>query len=239
MRYHIDTIPVIDAIKENSECLFCMLQKKLDNKYTDYYLGDSIMQSHIRIRINETGFCSEHYMKMLESDRKLSLALTSTTHLNKILESIKSPLDELTKSQFDIKKGKKAIESLTNEIEDINNKCVICEDIKRDINRYIYTYIYMYKKDSAFIDEIKKSKGFCLHHFAELLKASDKQLHGIKKSEFISLLSKIEKENLERLYEEVKWFCDKFDYKNTDKPWKNSRDSLPRILLKLSGKVVN
>ncbi|MCR5520278.1 MAG: DUF6062 family protein, partial [Lachnospiraceae bacterium] len=34
---------------------------------------------------------------------------------------------------------------------------------------------------------------------------------------------------------DVEWFTDKFDYRNVDAPWKNSKDALVRGILKLNG----
>lgn len=234
MKYQIDTIPVLDAVNEKRECPFCILQKQLEEKYVDFYLSDAMMQPHIRIRTNETGFCSRHFEKMLNSDSKLALGLMAHTHTNYILEKTNSLMDKIVATD-NVKKEAKSIDSLIENIKIINDKCVVCEDIDRDIERYIFTYIYMYKKDPAFKDVINESKGFCLHHYVALLEAAKKQLHGKNKTEFINIITSIEKENLERLTGEVKWFCDKFDHRNMDKPWGNSRDSLPRILLKLSG----
>ena len=43
------------------------------------------------------------------------------------------------------------------------------------------------------------------------------------------------KENYQRLQEEVTWFTDKFDYRNKDKDWGNSKDSIQRCMQKLGG----
>ena len=38
-----------------------------------------------------------------------------------------------------------------------------------------------------------------------------------------------------RLAEELDWFADKFDYRFKDAPWKNSKDSIPRAMIKTIG----
>jgi hypothetical protein len=38
-----------------------------------------------------------------------------------------------------------------------------------------------------------------------------------------------------RLQEELEWFISKFDYRFTNEPWKNSKDSLIRTIQKLIG----
>jgi len=42
-------------------------------------------------------------------------------------------------------------------------------------------------------------------------------------------------ENMKRLQEEVTWFVDKNDYRNKDKDWGNSQDSIQRCMQKCAG----
>jgi hypothetical protein len=40
---------------------------------------------------------------------------------------------------------------------------------------------------------------------------------------------------MERIQKEVNWFTKKFDYRNNDAPWGDSRDALPRTIQKIAG----
>lgn len=42
-------------------------------------------------------------------------------------------------------------------------------------------------------------------------------------------------ENMERLYEDVSWFIEKYDYRNKDADWKDSKDAIQRGMQKLKG----
>ena len=44
MRYHIDTIPVWDAMKLNGECPLCALRRKVEMEDVDRFLGGSVME---------------------------------------------------------------------------------------------------------------------------------------------------------------------------------------------------
>ena len=57
MKYHIDTIPVWDAMKLDGECLLCALERKTELGEADRYLGASVMEPDTRIQVNEKGFC--------------------------------------------------------------------------------------------------------------------------------------------------------------------------------------
>ncbi|MCR5734338.1 MAG: DUF6062 family protein, partial [Lachnospiraceae bacterium] len=42
-------------------------------------------------------------------------------------------------------------------------------------------------------------------------------------------------DNYSRITEDITWFCDKFDYRNKDADWKNSKDAIPRTMQKIAG----
>ena len=42
-------------------------------------------------------------------------------------------------------------------------------------------------------------------------------------------------QNINRLYEDISWLIEKFDYENKDADWKNSKDALQRGIQKLKG----
>ena len=53
--------------------------------------------------------------------------------------------------------------------------------------------------------------------------------------EFYDTMLPLMKENLSRVYEDVAWFIEKYDYKNRDADWKNSKDAIQRGMQKLRG----
>ena len=48
-------------------------------------------------------------------------------------------------------------------------------------------------------------------------------------------LTELETANFDRLEGEIAWFTNKFDYRNADKPWGNSKDSVERSIRFLTG----
>jgi hypothetical protein len=42
-------------------------------------------------------------------------------------------------------------------------------------------------------------------------------------------------QNMERIHEDIAWFVEKYDYKNKDADWKNSKDAIQRSMQKLRG----
>ena len=76
-----------------------------------------------------------------------------------------------------------------------------------------------------------------MEHFGLLLERADKELSGKTKDEFVEVTVKLYNENMRRINEDLAWFINKFDYKYKDEPWKNSKDSVPRALIKLNGLI--
>jgi len=85
------------------------------------------------------------------------------------------------------------------------------------------------------LSKFKKSKGFCLEHYGMLFEEAPKYLHGNVLEDFTSDLNRVFLENYKRMEEELAWFIDKFDYRNTDAPWKTSKDAVPRAMTKVNG----
>ena len=65
-----------------------------------------------------------------------------------------------------------------------------------------------------------------------MLKGAKSDLSGNAYDEFLEVTNRLYLDNMERVQGDVDWFVDKFDYRFKDEPWKNSKDALPRCLIK-------
>ena len=65
--------------------------------------------------------------------------------------------------------------------------------------------------------------------------ASAQDNSGEEKKEFYATVLPLMKENFHRVYEDVAWFIEKYDYKNKDASWKDSKDAIQRGMQKLRG----
>ena len=102
------------------------------------------------------------------------------------------------------------------------------------MDSYVDTFFYLWKRENEFKNKILSSKGFCISHFKMLIDEAKKRLSGDKYTDFLKSVSEVQMKNLDKLQEDVDWFIQKFDYRFKDEPWKNSKDALPRAILKLS-----
>ena len=64
MRDDICTIPISEVFEENDGCPICRMRDTIEERITEYILGDAMMEPDVRISTNQVGFCEEHYDKM-------------------------------------------------------------------------------------------------------------------------------------------------------------------------------
>lgn len=230
MRYHIDTIPVWDAYKADSECPLCDLRAKSEQSYLENFLGASVMEPDVRVEVNAKGFCASHFSKMIGMKNRLGLALMTHTHLQATIKGLSAPAAQ--------KAGLFAKKTAYSADGHPDDTCVLCERLDNTMDRYLYTVLYLWKTDADFQRAFSGSKGVCLPHYQALCCMALRELDAARAKAFVDFLYALQKENMERIEKELSWFTLKFDYRNADKPWGDSKDSLERAINKLRGKCV-
>jgi hypothetical protein len=229
MKEKLYTIPLNDAVNADDECPFCFVERAVEQDLLDFVLGAgaSYMERDVRDITDREGFCRAHWKKMFDYGNALGNAWILKTHYLRFMGEMKSEF-----KKFSSRKGKN---SLAQWVQEKEGSCYICRSFAETYERYLETYLVMYKSDADFRAKIAQSKGFCLKHFGDLCAASEKKLNEREKGEFFPVLFKLMEENTERMFGDVAWFIEKFDYRNQDADWKNSRDALQRAMQKIKG----
>ncbi len=242
MQYHLETIPVWEAMEKDSQCPLCALYRKCEETEIDRSLGGSVMEPDARIRVNERGICDKHHQMLFLMQNRLGHALLVDSHSKELLKK----LDEMDKiaSASTAKKGlfgpkTDSCSLLADELEKLSSTCVVCEDIESHMKRYLYTFLHLWKNDTAFRKKWDESKGVCIPHAVELLRFAQKQLHGANQQAFCQSLLGLLKTNLAQDEKDLEWFTLKFDYRNQSKPWGNSKNALERTINRLRGECIS
>ena len=248
MRYHIDTIPVWDAMKLEGECLLCALERKTELGEAERYLGASVMEPDTRVQVNTKGFCRRHHGMLFSMSNRLGHALMLESHMIETRERTEKIWKKLEKAASALEgaglagklsgKGKSAdadIREAAEKLREITDSCLMCETIRENMGRYMHTFLHLYRNDSDFRSRFGSSKGLCLHHTAELLEAAREELPAKELGELIRVLARTERENMDRIQEEISWFIKKFDYRYEKESWGNSKDAVERTVNKLRG----
>lgn len=239
MHYHIDTIPVWEAMEKETACPLCALYQKCEGTEIDRSLGGSVMEPDARIRVNERGICCKHHQQLFMMQNRLGHALLVDSHSKEHLKKL-DELDKLVpsaapkKNLFGGNKNGSAL-ALAEALEKLSTSCVICEDIDSHMQRYMYTFLHLWKTDTKFRKTWAASKGMCLPHAAEMLRHASKHLNASQQAEFSKQLLELLKQNLAEEEKDLEWFTLKFDYRNQSKPWGNSRNALERTINRLRG----
>lgn len=116
--------------------------------------------------------------------------------------------------------------------------CYVCDHFHQIYGRYLDTFFDLYKKNEEFRALFEKSRGFCLPHFGDLIEAAEDKLTDDEKKEFYPKAFSMIQDNLDRLQKEVSWFVEKNDYRNKDKDWGTSADSIQRGMQKCAGRAI-
>lgn len=248
MRYHIDTIPIWDAAKKDGECLLCALERRTELGEAERYLGASVMEPDVRIRVNEKGFCRKHHGMLFGMSNRLGHALMLESHMIENRERLEKSWQALNRAGEQLKnaglsdklngKSKAAKETVRQEAEKIQamaGTCVMCDTIAENMLRYLHTFFHLYRSDGEFRKRFLAGKGLCMPHTGQLLAVAAEELSGKELGEFVQALAAMEKENLDRIQEDISWFIKKFDYRFEKEDWKNSRDAVERTVNKTRG----
>lgn len=235
MKERIYSIPLTDALNEDSDCIMCSVVRTLENNNLDYFLGPSMMEPECRMVTNNRGFCPKHLAALYERGNRLSLALMLDTHLEEVRSRLKRKTKHFHVSGIGSGGAKKSVEKITDELGKIVSTCAVCDKLNREIEAAAGNLVYLWDKEKDFRAKFSDSKGLCLPHMKQVLDASTDELSGKKLEEFIKELCALQSSRLDELNEDVHWFTQKYDYKNQDAPWGNAKDALPRAVKKLSG----
>ena len=239
MKYQIDTIPVWEALEYQGPCLLCTLRAKTEAGEIERVLGASVMEPDVRVHTNEIGVCRDHQQMMFATQNRLAHALLMDTRAMEVqakLEKIKKEASkEVPARGFG---GRKPHNSLADKLRDLNANCAVCENINAHMERYIYTVLYLWKSDPKFKRQLLESKGLCIPHAADLIEAADKQLSAKERAEFTQACLGLLCDHLAEDEKDLNWFTLKFDYRNQDKPWGNSKNATERTVNRLRGYCV-
>ncbi|MCL1792289.1 MAG: DUF6062 family protein [Oscillospiraceae bacterium] len=217
----IYTIPVNEAFDLYSGCPVCSLYKKLEETELETILGGAMMEPDIRIETNKKGFCGTHYGMMFEMKNRLGLALIIESHLSLgILKTLNGGL-------FDSGKGKK--------LEKQSQSCYICGKIEHSLTKMLENAAYLWEREKEFREKLSNQPYFCLGHYADLLYAASCSMPKKRYAEFAGECDRLMAGYCEKLLADVTWFTKKFDYRNENEPWGDSKDAVERAIRFLSG----
>jgi len=234
LREKLYAIPVNDAFNKDCECPLCFMRDTLENDAINFTMGPSYMEDDVRGMTSQLGFCGRHIELMYKHQNRLGLALIIKSYMDKLINDIEktSKTNNISSKTMFKKKGFENKPKHIELINKLNESCYICSKIENTFDRYIATVFHLYNTDINFKENFTKIKGFCTKHYGLLYEFAPKYLKGGSIDQFLTELNKLYLDNMKRVRDDLDWFIDKFDYRFVNEPWKNSKDALPRSIIK-------
>lgn len=236
MKEHLHTIPVNEAFLSGDECPFCYLQRQAEQRVIRYVAGPgaSYMEPEVRDVTNQTGFCPQHLKKLYDYGNTLGNALMLQTYYARVMERLHDEIEhfEAPAPKKLFSKPKVSQDGMWKRLQQEVDSCYICGRLGDNMDRYYRTFFALLKEEE-FRSRVENCKGFCLHHFSELLHMAEERLPNAQRQWFYDTVFRLMEENLVRVKEDLDWLIAKYDYRNGSADWKNSRDALPRTMQKL------
>lgn len=239
MKEKLYTIELHDALASGDECPFCWLERKLEQEAMEFVLGSSYMESDIRDMTDKQGFCRRHTKAMYDYGNTLGNAWILKTRLVWLREELKKQMNGFSPQPAPVlgrfKKRDAGESSVSAWIRGEESHCYVCGRVEETYRRVLDTFVHQVKHEKEFLDLVKSGKGFCIHHFADLVEACEQGLGKKDQDQIFPLLFEQMNRELDRIQEDIDWLIEKYDYRNADKDWKNSQDAVQRTMQKIAG----
>ena len=234
MPNHIHTIPVLDALREPGHCAFCAMFKKLEQDAVLFIMGPAYMEDDVRMETNRVGFCQHHMKLMYENQNRLGLALMLHTYVQQLNKDMNKIIKGRAPAPLFGKDSNSVVTKLKNHLEKTHSTCYVCSKIESTFERYIDTFFHIWGKGGEDSKLISAQKGYCLPHFIQILSAAERLGRG-KREKFLDDIVPAWQNLMTELEEDLDWFVQKFDFRNADAPWKNSKEALTRAMALIGG----
>lgn len=205
MRESLLTIPINEVFEPKCGCPLCAMRNSVEEHICEYIMGAAMMEPDVREETNALGFCLTHYDMLLKQNNRLSLALMLNTHLAQLREEVLDKKDGMF--------GKSKAKKLSEEKE----TCFVCSKVDWGVNHMLETVFTMFKNEESFRKLYSEQEYFCMPHYRRLMSAAPNKLKKDDLKAFQDATDALAANYAKTLNEDVKAFCDSFDYRNAGK----------------------
>ena len=239
MKEKLYTLDLMDAVKSGDECLFCWLERKLEQTAVEFVLGSSYMESDVREKTDAAGFCRNHSKMMFDYGNSLGNAWILKSRTAYVRSQLKKAMDGYAPQKSGwldrMKKTRPEGDPVSGWIQEQERHCYICSRIRETYDRMLKTFVHLIRQEPEFEALLTASHGFCVHHFGDVMRICERDLSDQEKETLMPKLFALMERNLERIQGDIDWLIEKYDYQNQDADWKTSRDAVQRTMQKLTG----
>jgi len=212
------------------------MMEKLERDAIQFIMGPAYMEDDIRMETNKVGFCKRHLESMYKEQNRLGLGLMLHTYMQQLNKDVSGILSGRVPAPIFGKDKSGTVPRIKSHLEKAHSTCYVCRKVESTFERYVDTFFHIWGKGGDDAKLISSQKGYCVPHFIKLLTAAENLGRG-KREKFLDEIMPAWQRLLQEMEEDLEWFTLKFDHRNADEPWKNSKDALPRALALLGGRA--
>ena len=234
MRDHLETAPVIDAVRNQGVCPFCQLRDMIEKQTVERYLGGSVMEPDIRIRTNAVGFCRTHHQLLMAQKDYHGYALMMQTRLRTVAEKLTPAVKGISGSPLFEKKN---VAGLQRQLTETTGRCLICENMADTVSRYMDIFMKLYRESAPFRADYDKGSGVCLYDLPLLLQKAQTHLMPSQRKVFLEIISKQLSNTLAVTQEDLDALCSSFHFGSEHKNNPRIHEALERAVNLLRGKT--
>lgn len=251
MKVPLETTTVREMLSKGGECLLCDLEAKAEAQLIRYFLGNSVMQPQIRVKVNRSGFCAPHFQALYKEGNRLGLALITHTHLLETWKRIRerekgldnpspnasgAPNGKALKRSSAGKRQRANAAGLIRLLKDRKEACLICRRLEETVRGYAFATVYLWEKDPEFRQNLLASRGFCLPHLAVTHELAGENLSRSTLQNWYSDILALQQRSFDRIEKELKSFINRYDYRSEEPQPEKEKTVLPRAIQKLAGR---
>ncbi len=224
MPYHIQTEPIWEAFRADCDCPLCEIYNAASDRLVEQYLNEAVMEPDYRVQVNKYGFCTEHLRALFAGKNKLGLSLQLRTRT----EEVRSHITPCASYRQALQQA--------DALQKTMHTCVICNTVDDMMRRYAQTVAQLFADECDFRTVFGNSNGFCLPHYALLLRESNKA--GRLTKAYLSQLVLLQNRTVDRICHDLDRFAERFDYRNAGSAVRPDPDTIPKAIRKLKGRIL-
>ncbi len=234
MRDHLETAPVIDALRRGDGCPVCQLRQMIEQQSVERFLGGAVMEPEIRLMTNAAGFCRQHHILLMQQKDYHGYALMMQTRLRQVADDLRQAADDLAGAGM---LGRKKTDHACAQVRSATQRCLICENMDSTVARYIDILLKLYREDAAFRKDFEAGARLCLRDLPMVVAASQGKLSPSQRAQFLSTLSAQLKQSLATAQQDLDALCSSFHYGSEQKNNPRIHLALERAVNLLRGKT--
>lgn len=216
-RLSIEHIRIYENFEKKEKCALCRAIEEFENQVLNSISTDLVMDLDFFPKFGDGyTFCDYHMSKMENMRDKLGMAIMIKKLITLEIRKMENDQFENKSSKIFMKRGH-------------DKKCFVCEKVNiKAMNSDISITLELWKDKKSFREIFRNQEYFCFKHSRILINEAKNKFSKNEFRVFREEIKNIQMRYCKELESDLEWFINKFDYRYSNEPWYNSKDSIYR-----------